>query len=132
MSTSPQTINPQFRQSTQPKQQSRQYIIKKILDIIDRVHEIKLNCNIHIEWIPEHENIEGNEQADQAAKTTAIPNSILPITKIRSAQKRSIKFMAKIKWEIEWRTGKVNAKRLRKMSQQSNTATGLKLYDALQ
>lgn len=66
------------------------------------------------------------------AKTAAISNSILSIIRMRSAQKRSIKFMAKIKWEIEWRMGKVNAKRLRKMSQQSNTATGLKLYDALQ
>jgi ribonuclease HI len=107
-----------------PKRQSGQYIVKKILDIIDRVHKTKPTCNIHIEWVPGHENIEGNEQADQAAKTAATPNStLLPTTKMRSAQKRSIKSMTRTKWETEWKTGKANAKRLRKMSQQLTTGT---------
>ena len=54
-----------------PKRQSGQYIIKAILDIIDRTYAIKPTCNIHIEWIPGHENVDGNEQADQAAKAAA-------------------------------------------------------------
>lgn len=115
-----------------PKRQSGQYIVKKILDLIKRVREIKPTCNIYIEWVPGHENVEGNEQADQAAKTAAIPNSILPTTRMRSAQRRSIKSMTRTKWETEWRTGKTNAKRLRKMSQQPGTTTGLKLYGTLQ
>jgi hypothetical protein len=113
------------------KQHFGQYIVKKILDIIDRAYEIRPICNIHIEWLPGHEDINGNEQADQAVKMTATPNSILPTTRMRSAQKRSIKFMMRIKWEIEWKTGKANTKRLRKMSQQSGITTGLKLYGAL-
>jgi hypothetical protein len=44
-----------------PRQQSGQYIIKGIIDIIidiiDRIHAIKPTTNIHIE----HENIDGNE-----------------------------------------------------------------------
>ena len=115
-----------------PKRQSGQYIVKKILDMIERVHKIKPMCNIHIEWVPGHENVEGNEQADQAAKTAAIPRSTLLTTRMRSAQKRSIKSMMRAKWETEWRTGKTNAKRLRKMSQQPGITTGLKLYGTLQ
>ena len=32
-----------------PKRQSGQYIIKEILDIIDRIHKVKPTCIIHIE-----------------------------------------------------------------------------------
>jgi ribonuclease HI len=115
-----------------PNHQSEQYIIKKILDIIDRVQEIKPTCNIHIEWVPGHEGIEGNEQADQAAKMAATPNSTVPTNRMRSAQKRSTQAMTKAKWETEWRTGKETAKHLRKFSQQPDTATEPKLYGALQ
>jgi ribonuclease HI len=52
-----------------PKRQLGQYIVKEILDTMDRINETKPTCNIHTEWAPGHENIEGNEQADQAAKT---------------------------------------------------------------
>ena len=38
-----------------------QYIIKKILDIIERVQKIKPISNIHIEWMSGHEGIEDNE-----------------------------------------------------------------------
>ena len=115
-----------------PNRQSGQYIIKKTLDIIERVQKIKPISNIHIEWMPGHEGIEDNEQADQAAKTAATPNSTIPINRMRSAQKRSIQAMTKIKWETEWRTGKETAKRLRKLSQHPDTATGPKLYGVLQ
>lgn len=47
-----------------PKRQSGQNIIKSILDIIDRIYEAKPTCNIHIEWIPGHKDINGNEQTD--------------------------------------------------------------------
>ena len=112
--------------------QSGQYIIKKILDIIEWVQKIKPISNIHIEWMSEHEDIENNEQADQTAKMTVTPNSIILINRMRSAQKRSIQVMMKIKWKTEWRTGKEIAKRLWKLSQHPDTATGSKLYGVLQ
>src|SRR5438046_8433125 len=63
-----------------PKQQSGQYIIKSILDKIDEIHEAKPTCNIHIKWVPGHKDIEGNEQADQAAKTM-VNSSTTPTNK---------------------------------------------------
>ena len=78
-------------------------------------------------------NIKGNERADQAAKAAAIPNTTLPsIITMKSAQNQTIKTMAKNKWEIEWKTGRENARRLRSMSQHPGTTTGLKLYGTLQ
>ena len=115
-----------------PMRQSGQYIIEEILDIIDGIHERTPACIVHIEWVPGHKNIEGNEKADQAAKTAATPNSISSNITMKSAQNRSIQSMAKTKWEAEWRTGRENARRLRNMSQYPDTTTGPKLYEALQ
>jgi ribonuclease HI len=55
-----------------PMRQSGQYITEEILDIIDEIHERTPACIVHIEWVPGHRNIEGNEKADQAAKTGLI------------------------------------------------------------
>ena len=115
-----------------PKRQSGQYIVKEILDIIDRIQKIKPLSIIHIEWVPGHMNIKGNERADQAAKAAVIPNTISsPIITMKSAQNQSIKTMAKNKWEIEWKTGRQNARRLRNMSQHPGISIGLKLYGIL-
>ena len=56
------------------KHQSGQYIMKEILDTINKINEAKPTCTIHIEWVPGHKNIEGNVQVDRAAKA-AIPSS---------------------------------------------------------
>jgi hypothetical protein len=58
-------------------------------------------------------NIDGNEQADKAAKMAATPTPVSPTTRMRSAQKRSIQAVMKTKWEPEWRAGKETAKRPR-------------------
>ena len=115
-----------------PKRQSGQYIIEEILDAIDRIHKVKPTCTIHIEWVPGHMNIEGNEQADQAAKAAAMSNTNPPTIKMKSAQNRSIQSMTNTQWETEWKTGKENAIRLRAMSQYPGTTTGPKLYGELQ
>jgi hypothetical protein len=108
------SLNPPSRAT--PTRQPGQYIIEEILDTIEKIHECTPNCNIHIEWIPGHKNIKGNEQADQAAKTAATPNNISPNIIMKSVQNRSIQSMTKAKWETEWRTGRENARRLRSMS----------------
>src|SRR5438046_204147 len=54
-----------------PKHQSGQAIIKRTLDIIDNVKKRKPNIKSCLRWVPGHQNIEGNETADQAAKHAA-------------------------------------------------------------
>jgi len=115
-----------------PRRQSGQYIIKDILDKIDGIHEIKPSGNIYIEWVPDHKDVQGNELADQAAKIATTPNTTRIITRMKSAQNRSIKAMTKFKWETEWKIGGENARRLRKMSKHPGTVTGLKLYGGLE
>ena len=51
---------------------------------------------------------------------------------MKSAQNRTIQSMIKSKWEIEWKTGKENARCLRSMSQYPGTSRGLKLYGTLE
>jgi RNase H len=117
-----------------PKRQSGQYIIKEILDAISRIHDSRPTCTIHLEWVPGHMNIEGNEQADQAAKAAAeaATSDTAPLTRMKSAQYGSIQAMVNSKWKTEWTMGRQNARRLRNMSQHPDVATGPKLYDELQ
>ena len=115
-----------------PRHQSGQYIIKEILDSIDRIHDLEPTCTIHLEWISGHMNIEGNEQADKAAKTAATtPNNTPIITRLRAAQYTSIQTMTNAKWKNEWTTGRETARRLRSISKQPDIITGPKLYNAL-
>jgi hypothetical protein len=110
------------------KCQSGQYIIKGILYIIDRIYIIKSTCKIHIEWISGHDNIDGNEWADQAAKAAAIPNNASINIRMRSVLKREIQIITKTKWETDWKIEKKISKWLRNICQQSDIIIRPKLY----
>ena len=49
-----------------PRRSSGQYIVKQIVEKIDKLHAT--GWSITIQWIPGHEGTEGNERADDAAK----------------------------------------------------------------
>ena len=83
------------------KWQFNQYIIKEILNIIDRLYTIKSICNIYIEWISEYQNIEGNEQMNEAAKAAVNPNNMIFSIRMKSPQKTTIRMAMKMDWEIE-------------------------------
>ena len=115
-----------------PRRQSGQYIIQEVLNTIDRIHSSKPMCTVHLEWVPGHMNIEGNELADKTAKAAAISATIPIATRMKSAQYASIQAMANTKWRNEWTTGRENARHLRRISQHPDVTTGPKLYGTLQ
>jgi hypothetical protein len=114
-----------------PRQQSGQQIIKAILNIIDDIHKIKPDFQIHLEWVPGHTGITGNEKADQAAKIAAATNTSEREAKMKSVQNREIKTEISKGWQTEWNKGQENARRLRKMSRRTKTDTGVKIYQQL-
>ena len=97
-----------------PRRQSGQAAIRKVLDQIDHVRLQNPALKIEICWIPGHEGIAGNELADEVAKraathpltTTTIAvaqfDSLPPPAPLKSALKRRIKEGAKRQWQVEW------------------------------
>ena len=113
---------PAIKSLTKPKRQSEQEIIKRILDLIDKIHEAAPTYTIHLEWVPEHVGIEGNEKADQAAKQAATQktNPLPKKTILKSARANAIYQSIKQQNQNEWNNGKKTAVPLRQMS---NTIT---------
>ena len=58
-----------IRASANPGRQSGQYLLKEIVQGIDRLRGAGIRVQIH--WIPAHVGVPGNEEADRAAKTAA-------------------------------------------------------------
>src|SRR5579859_2401791 len=63
---------PAMRSVAKPKRQSGQAIIERILDEIDALYLTTPSYAMQLEWVPGHIGIEGNEKADQTAKSAAI------------------------------------------------------------
>jgi ribonuclease HI len=57
---------------SKPKRQSGQAIIERILDEIDTIHLTTPSYIMQFDWVPAHVGIDGNEKADQAAKSAAM------------------------------------------------------------
>jgi ribonuclease HI len=55
----------------QPGQQSGQYILRNIYDNLEKIQENRPQLTFHIEWVPRHMDIEGNDKADEEAKRAA-------------------------------------------------------------
>jgi len=119
-----------------PKHQSGQATIKRTLDILDNVKRRKPNVKIPIKWVPGHQDIEGNEKADQAAKHAA-NNGLASwgrpaFRTMKSAQYQQIQKETDRQWMKEWRTGNEDARKLRNIQKRPHIATGTKLYQSIQ
>jgi len=63
----------------------------------------KQNVNLHIEWVPGHCEVKGNEIADELAKEGASKaNKSSPYTSI-AFLKRRIKELSLKEWEEQWK-----------------------------
>ena len=110
-----------------PKRQSGQAIIARILDEIDALHLITPSYALRLEWVPGHVGIEGNEKADQAAKSAAIEkiNPTTPPTILKSARANEIHQAIEREKQKQWMNGKGMVKHLRNMTKQNMTRQNL-------
>ena len=120
-----------------PNKQSGQEIL------ISTIHKIQSlvttrNMTIKIEWVPGHENIHGNEEADKAAKEAAqskgddvnIPRSTY--RPLKSARSINIKREIADDWDQAWQSqAPRDAKQLRRITSEPYTVRGSKLYNAV-
>jgi tubulin alpha len=106
-----------------PKRQSGQAIIKRILDEMDTLYLTTTSHALQFEWVPGHVGIEGNEKADQAAKSAAIEkiNTATQQTILKSARANAIHQAIEQEKQKQWINGKETAKHLRNMTKQNLT-----------
>jgi ribonuclease HI len=74
-------------------------------------HQLGSKINLHLQWVPGHQNIEGNEWADRIARlSTTVSDNCVRHTKIsQSLFKSKIdKWLSKI-WELEWLSATTNS-----------------------
>jgi ribonuclease HI len=116
-----------------PRKQSGQAIIKDILDEIDRL--LLYEVDFTINWIPGHEEIHGNEKADEAAKKAARDPTINRTSSwkythhpLKSAQKTRIKALAESNWREQWLENTKTANALRHLSKHPKFQSGKSYY----
>jgi ribonuclease HI len=109
---------PAMRSLAKPKRQSGQSIIKRIRDNIDALYLTTPTLAMQLEWEPGHIGIDGNEKADQAAKSAAIEkiNPMHQLTILKSARANEIYQSIKAEQQRQWVNGKKMALLLRNIT----------------
>jgi hypothetical protein len=120
-----------------PSKQSSQAIL---ISAIDRIQALvdERQMSTEIKWVPGHEGVRGNEDADEAAKSAAksegnepnIPTSTH--RPLKSARAVSIKRDTTDDWNASWQSQAPDrdAKQLRRITRKPNALRGTKLYKA--
>ena len=78
---------------------------------------LEVKCKVNFVWTPGHEDIEGNERADEAAKATAegcssetkrLPSFLRrkPLPVSIAATRQFLKKKLKARWQTEWQSSK--------------------------
>ena len=129
-----------MRSLAKPRRQSGQAIIGRILDVIDAIFLSTPSYNMQLEWVPGHVGIEGNEKADQAAKSAAIEkiNPSPSPTILRSARANQVHQEIEQEHQRQWVNGKHTAAQLRNITKRNmtkrkprRTKPSLRIYENL-
>ena len=116
-----------------PRRQSGQHIIKSTLDKIDTINKVRIKVTIY--WVPGHQEIEGNEEADKEAKRAARTPELstsksFPYNPLKSARKMAIKNLAKSQQKQAPKGPTPTAKHLRHILKHPKARAGQKYYKA--
>jgi hypothetical protein len=110
---------------SKPKRQSGQAIIERILDEIDTIHLTTPSYIMQFDWVPAHVGIDGNEKADQAAKSAAMEkiNPAPHTTILKSARANEIHQAIEQENQKLWVNGKDTAAHLRNITKRKPKRT---------
>src|SRR5215510_5360332 len=114
-----------------PGKQSGQAIIKTTLNKIDHLTN---RTHLTIHWIPGHQQIKGNEQADAEAKKAAQNPNLsrkYPHSPLKSSRTMTIKQLAKTQWKHILETDKHKSKHLRQILKHRQAKAGQKYYKSV-
>jgi len=95
----------------QPEQQSGQYILHNIHNKLKKAQEERPHLTFHIEWVPGHSDIEGNNKVDEEAKQAAKENlqgeTPIKVYKLKSSQIMAMNVEIERKTAELWNTKNV-------------------------
>ena len=84
-----------------PKQRSAQHIVQRIIKEAERLNK-SVGLEIHLAWIPGHEGIQGNELADEEAKTAVERPREHHFAPLLSAYRHRVRELIHKQWQEEW------------------------------
>jgi len=98
---------PAIKATSSPSRQSGQSVICAVLESVDSLKSQQPDLEISLVWVPGHEDIPGNEKADEMAKEAAKSNGScgnpFQHSPLKSMRNNVIKQASKSQWDSTWR-----------------------------
>ena len=94
-----------IRASANPGQQSGQYLLRDVVQGIDKLRDAGIRVQIH--WIPAHVGVPGNEKADKAAKAAAQGPRVYSrrIYYLLATCRQALRRRVTKQWASDWENG---------------------------